>query len=180
MKALSVRAPWWWAILNLGKDIENRDRYCGITGTVYLHASKWWSMVGIRDEWKYSVCHMASVARPHQPRPELTDEMMAAMRCAGGCLVGKVDILGCVMDHKSPWFAGKFGFILANAVALPKPIPFKGALGFFEVPDGIDDRDTPAFAEAPQTAWAAKGAPLFFGLDLSSRQDESAVSKGVE
>jgi len=29
MKALSVRAPWWWAILHLGKDIEEahmRDR----------------------------------------------------------------------------------------------------------------------------------------------------------
>mgnify|MGYP006363525131 CR=1 FL=1 len=25
MKALSIRAPWWWAILYAGKDIENRE-----------------------------------------------------------------------------------------------------------------------------------------------------------
>ena len=37
MKALSVRAPWWWAILH-GKPVENRDWYTRVRGRVALHA----------------------------------------------------------------------------------------------------------------------------------------------
>lgn len=36
MKALSVRAPWWWFILHAAKDIENRDWSTRFRGTVYL------------------------------------------------------------------------------------------------------------------------------------------------
>ena len=43
MKALSVRAPWWWAILN-GKPVENRDWYTSQRGRVYIHASKFWKI----------------------------------------------------------------------------------------------------------------------------------------
>ena len=39
MKALSVRAPWWWAILH-GKPVENRDWHTNFRGVVLLHASK--------------------------------------------------------------------------------------------------------------------------------------------
>jgi hypothetical protein len=41
MKALSVRAPWWWAILH-GKPVENRDWYTNMRGRIYLHAIKFW------------------------------------------------------------------------------------------------------------------------------------------
>ena len=36
-----------------------------------------------------------------------------------------------------PWFEGPYGFVLANAVMYNKPIPYKGRLGFFDVPDEI-------------------------------------------
>jgi hypothetical protein len=32
---------------------------------------------------------------------------------------------------------GRFGWILNNVRKLPEPIPFKGALGLFEVPDEV-------------------------------------------
>jgi hypothetical protein len=41
MKALSVRTPWWLAILHYGKNIENRDWHRNFRGTIYLHASSW-------------------------------------------------------------------------------------------------------------------------------------------
>jgi hypothetical protein len=34
-------------------------------------------------------------------------------------------------------FFGRYGFQLRNPVAFAEPIPFKGALGFFEVPDDL-------------------------------------------
>lgn len=133
MKALSVRAPWWWAILHLGKDIENRDWATTRRGTIYLHAGKWWQEYEVKsdllDVW-YIRCHPT------------TEQGITALgwntqqvRAAGGCIVGKVDIVDCVTQSKSPWFFGKYGFVLANPVAFPEPVPCKGALGFFEVPD---------------------------------------------
>lgn len=49
-----------------------------------------------------------------------------------GGIVGEVEIVDCVDESESPWFFGKFGFVLRNA----KPLPFrahKGRLGFFDV-----------------------------------------------
>lgn len=138
MKALSVRAPWWWAILHLGKDIENRDWYTHFRGTIWLHAGKWWNSAEIIDTWNWEVLQIWSranpgVTRPSGPAPE-------TLQAGCGCLVGKIDVVDCKMNIASPWFCGKWGFVLANPVALPKPIPFKGALGFFEVPDGIEEQ----------------------------------------
>ena len=48
MKALSVRAPWWWFILNCGKDVENRTWKTDFRGRILLHASKTFV---VRDLW---------------------------------------------------------------------------------------------------------------------------------
>lgn len=53
-----------------------------------------------------------------------------------GGIVGMVDIIDCVKSSPSPWYMGEVGFVLANARPLPFA-PFKGALGFFEVPDSV-------------------------------------------
>ncbi len=135
MKALSVRAPWWWPILHLGKDIENRDWATGFRGPVYLHASKFWKVSEVSEDWEdvKNIAARAGVTVPYMGKAETE-----AMRDAGGCIVGQVDIVGCVSSSNSPWFFGKYGFVLANPVAFERPVPFKGALGFFEVADGIE------------------------------------------
>jgi hypothetical protein len=134
MKALSIRAPWWWFILHAGKDIENRDWPTKFRGTVYLHASKWWRLdevagdtddaVGIYDGSGYKSPHKNEVS-------------YRQMRDAGGCIVGTVDIIDCVSESTSPWFFGGYGFVLANPVAFETPIPCKGALGLFTVPNEV-------------------------------------------
>lgn len=136
-KALSVRAPWWWFILHGGKDIENRDWPTRFRGTVYLHAAKWWRWQdGIEDTKAALECCCGPARRA---------ELAAALDLRffdhdgyRGCIVGQVDIVDCVTRSSSPWFFGKYGFVLANPVAFAKPIPFKGALGFFDVPEGIE------------------------------------------
>jgi hypothetical protein len=136
-KALSVRAPWWWAILH-GKPVENRDWYTGVRGRVYIHASKFWKIDEISDDWD-DVKYMAEKDKIAMPLPssgELT-AFTTAMRDAGGCLVGTVEIHGCVQQHPSAFFVGKYGFLLRNPFILPKPVPYKGALGFFEVPSDL-------------------------------------------
>jgi hypothetical protein len=138
MKALSIRAPWWWAILH-GKPVENRDWYTSQRGRVYIHASKFWKIGEISDDWD-DIKDMAvkdNLALPLPVGNEAAADLCTAMRDSGGCLVGTVDIVDCVRSHPSAFFVGKFGFVLRDPIALPKPIPFKGALGFFDVDDSI-------------------------------------------
>jgi hypothetical protein len=135
MKALSIRAPWWWAILH-GKPVENRDWYTHQRGRVWLHASKFWQIGEISLDWD-DMKHMAE--KDGLTLPRMGKEETEAMRDAGGCIVGSVEITGCVCSHPSAFFVGKFGFVLRDPIALPKPIPFKGALGFFNVPDEIEN-----------------------------------------
>ena len=131
MKALSIRAPWWWYILNGGKDIENRDWPTRVRGRILIHASKWWVNEHIARE-RYQAQDMALDAGVHIPLPDL--DRMCECR---GCIVGSVEIVDCVAHSDSPWFVGDYGFVLRNPLIFAKPIPFKGALGFFSVPDDL-------------------------------------------
>ena len=129
MKALSVRAPWWWAILH-GKPVENRDWYTNYRGVVLLHASKWWREAEALDDWD-DILDMAESDNMNFPLDWPKEEMQEK----SGCIVGSVEITDCVRRHPSAFFVGKFGFVLRHPVIYRKPIPFKGALGFFDVPN---------------------------------------------
>jgi hypothetical protein len=133
MKALSVRAPWWWAILH-GKPVENREWFTSQRGRILLHASKFWKFDEVQDDWR-DVVYMAE--KDGLTLPPMGKEETSAMREAGGCIVGSVEIVDCVTAHPSAFFVGKYGFVLRNPVAIPIPVPFKGALGFFDVPDSL-------------------------------------------
>lgn len=130
MKAISVRAPWWFAILHCGKTHENRNWATRITGRVGLHASAYWSLSQIQDDCE-SAAHMRLAADGPIP-PHWTFRQMKEW---GGHIVGSVEITGCDVVSDSPWFVGEFGFRLANPVPLTTPIPCKGQLGFFEMSD---------------------------------------------
>ncbi len=126
MKAISIRAPWWWFILHGGKDVENRDWSTRYRGPVLIHASSWFRSLEIADD-------LATVRRTiignAAPGPSLSD-----LRALGGHLVGRALIVDCVDESDSPWFFGPHGFVLADVVPLAQPVPCKGALGFFEAP----------------------------------------------
>jgi hypothetical protein len=130
MKALSVRAPWWWFILYGGKDIENRDWPTKFRGTVYVHASKWFGIEEVDADFRNHIRLMSDECRARFAGQLITLRML---KDSGGCLVGTVDIVDCVERSKSPWFCGRYGFVLANPRPLDRPVPCKGALGFFEV-----------------------------------------------
>lgn len=133
LKALSVRAPWWWFILHGGKDIENRDWSTSFRGTIYLHSSSWWNLSAVSEDSIDAV----EIRRGLPPLPHPAETTYRQMRDVGGSIVGQVDIVGCVSRSDSPWFFGRYGFVLANPIAYAKPVPCKGSLGFFEVPDTV-------------------------------------------
>lgn len=123
--ALSVRQPWTYCIMHLGKPFENRDWNTSLRGEICLHAAKGMT----RDEYEscLSWVHHVSVTRPF-PTGQVFPEFKELQR---GGIVGTVEITGVVTESDDPWFVGRYGFALAN----PKPIefiPVKGALGFFD------------------------------------------------
>lgn len=118
MKVLTVKNPWALAIFH-GKDIENRDWYRGIRGTVAIHAS-------------------AKPERPVDYEAALYFMQRHGIDISGmrfsptnGHILGTVEIVDCVRESDSPWFFGKYGFVLRNQKLFDKPIPAKGALGFW-------------------------------------------------
>lgn len=120
MKALSIRQPWAWLIVNGHKDIENRDWSTRLRGPVLIHASKGMT----RDEYEDGQ-FLAQGLNIIIPDFEILER---------GGIIGQASIVGCITDSASPWFFGKYGFVLADA----KPLPFRplrGALGFFNVPE---------------------------------------------
>jgi hypothetical protein len=52
-----------------------------------------------------------------------------------GAIVGSVEIVACIRDSKSKWaIPGQWHWILENPRWLDTPIPFKGKLGFMQIP----------------------------------------------
>lgn len=123
MKALSIRQPWAWLILNAGKDIENRDWYTGFRGRFLIHASKGMT----REEYENAPLWVVDL-------PDFDD-------LERGGIVGSAELVDCVDDSDSEWFFGRYGFVLRD----PKPLPFrplKGMLGFFDVPEPDGDKSS--------------------------------------
>jgi len=88
-KTLSIRAPWWWAILYAGKDIENRDWSTNYRGRLFIHASTWWSLrqvIDLMDDITFMRLRMD--APPEKP----AGWSYRDVRDLGGHVVGVVDM----------------------------------------------------------------------------------------
>jgi hypothetical protein len=129
---LSVRQPWAWLIISGIKDIENRNRPTKFKGRIYIHASQTIDVentaIGNTEQWILNRLTTEEKKR-YFSEPKVR-----------GAIIGEVDIVNCVTETTSPWFIGKYGFVLANPVAYKKPIPCRGALGFFEPKFTSNDR----------------------------------------
>lgn len=109
LRALSIRQPWAELILRGEKDVENRSRPTKHRGPLVVHAS------GTPN--KEAMAEYGFDALPM------------------GCLVGIVDVVDCSEEVASPWHEeGYQGWYLANPRRFARPVPWKGSLGFFNVP----------------------------------------------
>lgn len=116
MLAISVQQPWAWCIVHGHKPVENRSWPTKVRGPVLIHASQKIdvpAIAWIRDTF------------PEIPLPDWYDL---------GAVIGKVDLVDCVIEHPSRWFFGPFGFVMAK-VKVIESVKFRGRLGFFEVPE---------------------------------------------
>jgi len=139
-----------------GGNVAQARRLVG--SDILIHAAKGCT----RDEWEEACFFMSGFAHPHTgpkgetlqtiprgaivARAQLVDVVQngrtghrwaaGSNRCA---LCGQTDqtmIVDC--PKADPWAVpGAMGLILDDVRPLATPVPFKGALGFFEVPDSL-------------------------------------------
>lgn len=124
LRALSIRQPWAWMIMNIGKDIENRTWKTNFRGRFLVHASKGCT----RDEYLFAA-EFAKQAIDDIYRPVTLPPLKSLDR---GGIIGSIELTECVQESESQWFVGTHGFVLKNPIPI-NFIPYKGRLGFFDI-----------------------------------------------
>ena len=139
MKALSVKQPWALAIGH-GKDVENRTWGTIYRGPIAVHASKTFDDVTLATlDW------IEATARLKPGQLQFDDHR--------GAVVAVAEIVGC-HQHCDP--TGSCGatdptdicsvwaqphhwhWELSNVRTLADPVPCKGALGLWHLPDEVE------------------------------------------
>ncbi len=126
MKAVSVHQPFAFAILHLGKSVENRSWRTHHRGPLLIHASK--------TRTSYDRVAPDFAARYGAGLPDWDSLPTRAV-------VGVADVVDCIRSDQradDKWAEKDcWCWVLANPRAFSKAIPFAGAQLFFEVPDEL-------------------------------------------
>jgi len=118
MKALSIRQPWAWLIVNGYKDIENRTWRSSFRGSIYVHTGQ----KLLTDDFQVQRDYIEKLGLV------LPDSFNL------GAIIGEITITDCIDTSVNPWFCGPFGFVLSDPIAYPEPISCKGRLGLLGIP----------------------------------------------
>jgi hypothetical protein len=124
VKALSIKQPYPHHIFYDDKDVENRDWPTKGRGWFIVHAGVSKSELDMEDERDAAL-----------PR---------------GGVVGVARIVDCVTEMDSRWFFGRYGFVLRDAIPLPL-IPCRGQLGFFSLPEDVNQQVAAALKARSQS-----------------------------
>lgn len=146
MKALSIRQPWVWAILNAGKRVENRNwkpRNPGLRfrGDFLIHVSagmtrsEYFDFVDIYKDIELGHPDFSNPSHPRFVRDTHLDIPSFDELPRGG-MIGSATVVDVVTQSESPWFFGPLALLLENVKQLAF-VPCKGALGFFDVPADV-------------------------------------------
>jgi hypothetical protein len=128
-RALSIRQPWAWAILNAGKRIENRSRRFHYRGPICLHASLYYNA----PEFRIAM-HDIFKATNHKHSAPLSTDLDR------GGIIGTANIIGRIEHSDDPWWIGPHGLVLEDVKPVPF-IPVKGALGLFKWKKNLEGVD---------------------------------------
>jgi hypothetical protein len=152
MRALSLTQPWASLVAIGAKQWETRSWATGYRGQIAIHAAKAYPRWA-RDLERVEPFRSAL-------RPSDTYRYPPLLSC--GCIVALASITDCrrtaefVVPHApnewtggrgvlvggdelsfGDYSAGRFAFRLENVLPLRFPVPCRGALGIWQVPDGV-------------------------------------------
>lgn len=172
MRAITLRHPWPLAFLRLGKDVENRmwaphELLPGEQLALHAGAAPKVNKDGrIADDYGAEIVGAMEWITRQGLRGSLPDvftmgDLIAESPASAVFMVATYR--GAVRESRSRWFAGKWGWELADRIALPKPVPCRGAQGLWQLHADVD---------------AAVRAQL--SLDAAIARTDAALSKFPE
>ena len=113
IKVLCVKQPWAWAIIEGGKDVENRVWKTNYRGRLYIAARK------TIDNGSFGYIS------------ELIGDIPRPKSLVTGAIIGHVTLLDCIRDSISDWAQpNQWNWVLSSPKSIT-PIPIKGQLGIF-------------------------------------------------
>ncbi|MGI8333434.1 hypothetical protein ACRYCC_26075 [Actinomadura scrupuli] len=142
MRALSVRPPWSAAIAHFGKTVENRTWYTRHRGPLAIHASA--MLDGGRERSDHIFERVADLSglpdavirEAAQVRSAIVAVARLTTVCSASLPVEAGFPLRCPCG---PWaVAGQRHFRLADVRPLVEPVPARGALGLWDLPDEVE------------------------------------------
>lgn len=142
MKAITLTAPWAWAVTSAGKDVENRKTRCpSLLGErIAIHAgiaSK--DGASESDAFEYMIRNRLIGGKA--PRPGVTYGAIVAVATIIGWASGRTVVSApdyeadavCHDGAESRWFMGPIGWLLHDVRTLHTPIPARGKQGIWTV-----------------------------------------------
>lgn len=164
MRAITVRQPWGWAIVHGGKDVENRTRSLGpYRGPVAIHAGLALDEGAIDDFTLRRAWHLAGMPTMPSTTPGIALPWLRHWNIEDdeqwlptGAVIGVVDLVdvhhvdacwkgghddvrGWWQEMCSPWAQDDHHhLVLANPRPLARPIPWRGQLSLWTVPDDLE------------------------------------------
>jgi hypothetical protein len=156
VRVLSLKQPWAWVVVHMGKDIENRRWDTAVRGDFLIHASKGMT----RDEYYscmefcQSVVGSSAIARFPALKALPRGVIVGAARLVDvipPCKECRIEegqlIMPCGKNHG--WhMPEQYGFRLENIRPSPVLVECKGTLGFFQAPTEVEERLRVAAAAA--------------------------------
>jgi hypothetical protein len=138
VKALTVKNPWAWAIFH-GKGVENRKTRTNYRGPLAIHAGLTWSGRGESDP-RIRAAHLHLASADHPRRINRSDHTGCCF--VFGMVIGTVEVTDChlaVGECCGPWGIdpGGYHWVLTNPHQLVTPVPCRGRLGVFDLPDPV-------------------------------------------
>ena len=152
MRILTVRQPWAWAIIHGGKNVENRTQRWSYRGPLAIHAGQRWSYRGGFSPLVIDAARRAGLGdwAAHDGQGILRPS--APLSLPAGAIIGVVDLVdihtaeqGCCDSPwaeylpPDPWATPPrrvTHLVLTNQRPV-EPIPCRGALGLWTVPDHL-------------------------------------------
>lgn len=150
MRALSFWQPHGGLILTLAKPFETRSYPTKVRGDILLHAAKNEShmeYIVIEDSYQRGLAPL--IGKPlnfdpaHTPDKKDIPAIIKAVHQTLGCLIGVAELIGCYpcmeltedQRRRSRGFgdfsSDRWAWEFANVRKLERPIPYRGAQGFF-------------------------------------------------
>lgn len=149
MKAITIWPEWAWAICHLGKDVENRS-WVIPPGLYCLHAGSRFNGEGNRPQHKeaglLSVWNTAHKQRLTVDQANTLSALeFVSPDMPTSSVVGLIRVTGHTNYLRQEQWTRSMGWAAPGQIAnhlelihtLPTPIPCKGALGLWTVPDNI-------------------------------------------